>query len=112
MRLIACSLVAILCGLPLDASPSGPEQDARKMHLRGTLRTGVMAIGAETTGVTLTTKTGATWELQLMPRQKAKAERLDGKSVRVSGIARERPGVELRTRRIIEVRRLEAAPGD
>ncbi|HVF65072.1 MAG TPA: hypothetical protein VNE58_13865 [Casimicrobiaceae bacterium] len=105
-------LLAIVAIAPVVVSSNGIREHTAEVTLRGTLRTGVMAIGAETTGITLTTKDGVTWELQLTGAQKAKAEKLAGKSVAVAGIAREKPGVEIRKRRILEVRRLAPAPGD
>ena len=61
--------------LAKDASP-----DQIKVEITGTLKFGVVAIGAETTGVTITSgKT--TWELDLgnNAELKKKTEALDGK---------------------------------
>ena len=90
-------------GAAAHDGPGKPEA----VTLSGTLRTGVMAIGGETTGVTLTTKDGATWELQLKKGHGAKAEKWDGQRVVVRGYAREREGVEIPVRRIVEVRSIK-----
>ncbi len=78
----------------------------------GTLETSVVAIGAETTGTTITAK-GITWELDFGDREplKRRAEQLSGKKVQVEGTLERRPGVEVRERWIVTVTELgEAAP--
>ena len=78
--------------------------------VRGTVRTGIMAIGGETTGVTIAAR-GATWELDLSkdPALRAKAESLSGRKAVVRGSLEVRPGVERRQRWIVTVTGLEAA---
>ena len=101
----------------LGAAPEaakGKEKDAKETKsmqtYTGTLKTGVMAIGAETTGYTLTTATNEVYELEFKnPKLKAQADQMDGKSITVEGIYRPRPGVEVKERRIIEVKKLSAA---
>ncbi len=77
----------------------------------GTLRTGIMAIGGETTGTTITAR-GATWELDLGREGalRSRAESLSGKRAVVRGSLEVRPGVEKRQRWIVTVTALEAAP--
>ncbi len=77
--------------------------------VRGTLDTGVMAIGAETTGVTITSK-GVTWDLELDERQLEVAEKLAGRKVTISGRLRHHAGVEIRDRFIVKVSAI-ASPG-
>jgi hypothetical protein len=75
----------------------------------GKLAVGVVAIGGETTGVTLTDG-DKTWELELGSAELKKlAEKLDGRQVRVRGTLHVRPGVEVAERRIVEVESLEEA---
>jgi hypothetical protein len=78
--------------------------------VRGTLRTGIMAIGGETTGTTITAR-GATWELDLRgdAALAAKARDLSGRRVVVRGSLEVKRGVERRQRWIVTVRSLEAA---
>jgi hypothetical protein len=52
--------------------------------VRGTLRTGVMAIGAETTGATIAADS-VTWELDLAPRQLEAARKLEGRKATIKG---------------------------
>ena len=88
----------------------GGGDDSIEVVVRGTLRTGIMAIGGETTGTTITAR-GATWELDLRgnPESQARAESLTGRRVVVSGSLEVRPGVERRQRWIVTVKTLEAA---
>ena len=84
--------------------------DSIEVVVRGTLRTGIMAIGGETTGTTITSR-GATWELDLRarPEWSARAEALNGRRVVVTGTLEVRPGVERRQRVIVTVKSLEPA---
>ena len=84
--------------------------DSIDVVVRGTLRTGIMAIGAETTGTTVTAR-GATWELDLGGNREwaAQAESLSGRRVVVTGSLEVRPGVERRQRWIVTVKTLAAA---
>ena len=104
---------ALLMILALGASPAPPpaEGDYIKVEVRGTLRSGMMAIGGETTGTVVAAR-GATWELDLkgIPGGLQKAESLDGRAVLVKGSLEIRPGVERRQRAIVTVTSLEAAP--
>ena len=70
----------------------------------GRLRVGVVAIGAETTGVTLTTADGTTYDLDF-GASRPPDRGSDGRDAVVSGVlaARPRPGPERRDRRIIKV---------
>lgn len=84
--------------------------DSIEVVVRGTLRTGIMAVGGETTGTTVTAR-GATWELDLRgkPELLARAEALAGRRVVVTGSLEVRPGVERRRRHILTVKTLEGA---
>jgi hypothetical protein len=77
----------------------------------GTVRTGLMAIGGETTGIVLTTRAGE-YELDVRGDREAaaKLEVLNGKEIIVTGDYRPRRGVEVKERRIIIVRGFRAAP--
>jgi acetyl esterase/lipase len=81
---------------------------AKAVELRGILRTGIVAIGGETTGTIIQTDKGS-FELDLGSGKelRAKAERLAGKTVVVKGTLTIRKGVEIRERRIVTVRVLE-----
>ena len=74
----------------------------------GTLRAGIMAIGAETTGVTITAN-GVTWELELERKHNELASDLNGSKAVVLGRLRHAGGVEIKSRFIVKVRSLKAA---
>jgi hypothetical protein len=104
---------ALLMMVALGASPSAssPAGDYIRVEIRGTLRTGMMAIGGETTGTVVSAR-GATWELDLtqLPEGHRRAESLDRRRVLVKGSLEIRPGVERRERAIVAVTSLEPAP--
>jgi len=102
---------AVACATHGDGGTAGGAgDDSIDVVVRGTLRTGIMAIGGETTGTTVTAR-GATWELDLRgkPEWTARAESLSGRRVVVTGSLEVRPGVERRQRWIVTVKTLEAA---
>ncbi len=82
-----------------------------RVEVQGTLRTGIMAIGGETTGTIITAK-GVTWELDLGHDDdlRKKAEKLNGKQVLIRGELTRRGGVEIKQRWIVKVSSLDAAP--
>ncbi len=83
-----------------------------KVEVKGTLAHGLMAIGGETTGTTITAK-GITWELDLGKSDsfRASADKLDGKTVVVKGTLEVRKGVEISKRWIVTVSSLKPASG-
>jgi hypothetical protein len=102
---------AMACAPHGDGSAAGGAgDDSIEVVVRGTLRTGMMAIGGETTGTTVNAK-GATWELDFSgkPELAARAESLTGRRVVVTGSLEVRAGVERRQRWIVSVKTLEAA---
>jgi hypothetical protein len=105
---MSLSLLAFLLTGVLAAAASSDE--SIEVKVRGTLHAGMMAIGGETTGYTITAR-GATWELDLGRRKDLhqKADALDGKTVVVTGTLEARPGVEIPTRWIVTVETLTAA---
>jgi hypothetical protein len=82
--------------------------DSIDVVVRGTLRARIMAIGGETTGVTITAR-GVTWELDLSadPEWKERAVSLSGRRVKVTGTLEVRRGVEIRQRSIVTVKSLD-----
>src|SRR5262245_59347270 len=68
-----------------DAQPAKKGDDSYvKLEAKGKLQTGIMAIGGETTGTTITTSAG-TFELELDKKLAAQAEKLNRKAVVVTG---------------------------
>jgi len=99
-----------MAGVMMAAAGTGVGDEAIEVVVRGTVRTGIMAIGGETTGVTVAAR-GATWELDLSkdPALRAKAEALSGGKAVVRGSLEVRPGVERRQRWIVTVTSIEPA---
>src|SRR4051812_8953952 len=105
-------LLALVIVVPSlsNAAEKPAEKKAAEQSYTGTLKTGVIAIGGETTGVTLSTDSGV-YELDLGAKDglKKKADALNGKKVVVTGDYQPRKGVEVKERRIIAVKSLRAA---
>ena len=100
----------LIAGVMMAAGGAGSGDDSIEVVVRGTVRTGIMAVGGETTGVTVAAR-GATWELDLSrdPALRAKAESLSGRKAVVRGSLEVRPGVERRQRWIVAVTSIEPA---
>ena len=100
----------VMAGAMMAGAGAGAPDESIEVVVRGTVRTGIMAIGGETTGVTIAAR-GALWELDLSkdPGLRAKAEALSGKRAVVRGSLEVRPGVERRQRAIVTVTSIEAA---
>jgi hypothetical protein len=96
--------------MALSAVTAG--RPAQKVELKGKLRTGVVAIGSETTGTVLDTDKGR-FELDVGKDRglRAGVPQLDGKAVVVTGTLTVRKGVEVAERRIVAVRTLEPVQG-
>lgn len=92
-----------------DSSPA-KVADSIKVTVVGTLRTGLVAIGGETTGTTITSN-GVTWELDFgkQAEMRDQAEKLDGNQVVVTGTLQRRAGVEVAERWIVTVSKLKRA---
>ena len=92
----------------LASPPAGRRHEFIEVTVRGTLRYGVMAIGAETTGVTITAG-AVTWELELRGNQRPVAERLSGTKAVVSGRLERKKGIEVRDRYVVRARSIGPA---
>lgn len=88
--------------------PANEVSDSVTVEIVGTLRTGIMAIGGESTG-TIISAGNITWELQLNADQLKKAETLNQSKVRVRGVLTKKAGVEIAERWIVEVESIESA---
>ena len=85
-------------------------EDSIAVTVLGTLRTGLVAIGGETTGTTITAK-GITWELDFGKNKalRSAAQKLHASKVRVKGTRARRKGVEIKERWIVTVSHLQPA---
>lgn len=84
--------LALFAGVAAAAEPEPKKEPAEyvKVEAKGKLRTGIMAIGGETTGVVLSAG-GVSLEVELPP--KTAAEKLNGKVVIVTGTLYTKRGV-------------------
>ena len=84
-------------------------EDSINVTVVGTLRTGIFAIGGETTGTTITAK-GITWELDLGKNaaMRKAAQKFNGKKVIVQGSLERRKGVEIKERWIVTITGIQA----
>ena len=110
------SLLFVFAGiLPFLASTwlaAAEEESYIDVEIKGTLETGIKAIGGETTGTII--KVGkVTWELDLGGNKEfqALAEKLDKQPVIVTGRYQQKPGVEIRIRHIVAVKALKGTKG-
>jgi hypothetical protein len=99
-------MIAIL--LTCAALAADPIEESISVTVVGTLRTGVVAIGAETPGPTITAK-GITWELDFARNTDVAeaAKRLNGNQVTVTGSLERKRGVEVKERWIVTVTSLK-----
>jgi hypothetical protein len=97
-------IAVILTCAAMLAADSALAEESITVTVVGTLRTGIVAIGGETTGTTITAK-GIKFELDFGKKAelRAAAEKLDGKLVTVSGTLERRAGVEIKERWIVTV---------
>ena len=94
---------------PIGAGQS-QEQKPAPGEWTGQLRTGIAAVGGETTGIVLITERV---QYELEPADKAMRDqmaKLDKQQVVVKGTLRTVPGVEVKERRIIKVTSIVAKP--
>lgn len=113
MRYLLAIAFAILLGASATAFEQRKDRPAAMeesidVRIVGTLRSGVVAIGGESTGTTITAK-GITWELDFGGKQDLlkMAESLDGQRCIVQGSLERRPGVEIKERWIVTATRLD-----
>lgn len=98
-------ILAVVALIAADA----PADEGISVTVVGILRTGIVAIGGETTGTTITAK-GVTLELDLGKNADLRqiVKKLDGKKVTVRGTLERRPSVEVKERWIVTVTELQA----
>lgn len=103
--ILLAGIVWLVCSVAFAA-----DKEAKRVELTGTLRTGIVAVGGETTGIIIETKDGK-YELDFGKDKelRQKAEKLNGKAVTVAGTLEIRKGVEVKERKIVAVARLEEA---
>lgn len=101
---VVCAHTLLLCTAVTTAEMPNMSEDSIQVTVVGTLRSGIVAIGGESTGTTITAK-GITWELEFGKNAafRTAAAKLDGKRVTVQGSLERRRGIEIRERWIVTV---------
>ena len=105
---IATTKASTVIAVAAEKKPAA--KDSIRVTVTGTLRTGIFAIGGETTGTTITAR-DITWELECGKDAAIRktAQKLNGKQVLVQGSLERRKGVEIKERWIVTVTQLQAA---
>lgn len=111
-------LVTLGLGLDLAADAAVPENAPAqakkaaetyiKVEVRGVLHAGVMGVGGESTGYTISAR-GVTWELDFGKQRRLEeaAQKRNGRLATVTGTFEARPGVEVQERHIVTVTNLQ-----
>ena len=107
---LVCFAVTACLAFAAPKDDSNREEMIR-VTVIGKLTTGIVAIGGETTGTTITAN-GITWELDFGRNNdlRTAAEKWNGQHVLVRGQLSRRAGVEIRERWIVSVSPLRQAP--
>jgi hypothetical protein len=101
--MVASFILLLAASVVMAADKDDPKDSFIKLTAKGTLKTGIAAIGGETTGIVLQTKDGAL-ELDIKDKDLLKkADTLNGKVVTVTGNFAIKPGVEVKVRYIVSV---------
>ena len=81
-----------------------------QVEVKGLLKSGILAIGGETTGTTIAAQ-GITWELDFGKREELRklADQLSDQNVIITGRLNVKRGIEIRKRWIVDVTSLQAA---
>jgi hypothetical protein len=94
------ALAATLLFAGVAAAAAKDDESYIKVEIKGKVKTGIIAIGGETTGVTIATKDGGL-ELEATGDQLKALEKLDGKDAVVTGTLTMKKGVEIPGMRLI-----------
>lgn len=111
MKLLLPLGLILAVGTSILAAEREPTvEDFITVKVIGSLRTGIVAIGGETTSTTIMAK-NVTWELDFGKNAQLRktAEKFDGKKVVVQGSLERRKGVEIKEGWIVHVNKLKAA---
>jgi len=98
------SIIALALFFTAPAFAEDKKEGTIELEVKGTLTTGIVAIGGESTGAAIATKDGFGCEIAGL-----KDEKLNKKTVVVKGSFAIKPGVEVGQRRILTVKSIEEA---
>jgi hypothetical protein len=110
MKVTFLAVLALTLAVVVGGSLQAADDGYIKVEVKGKLETGIVAIGGETTGVTITVDK-TTWELDFGKNDALhkQADQLNGKQVVVTGTLKVIPGVEKPPRNVVTVATLKAA---
>ncbi len=98
------SIIALALFFTAPAFAEDKKEGTIDLEVKGTLTTGIVAIGGESTGVSIATKDGFTCEVAGV-----KDDKLNKKTVVVKGSFAVKEGVEVKQRRILTAKSVEEA---
>jgi len=109
MKTLPVFVVALLIHGSAEGRVKEANQESITVTIVGTIHSGIVAVGGETTGATVTSK-GITWELDFRQDQPLRetAQQLNNRLVIVTGSLERRAGVEVKDRWIVAVTSLKA----
>jgi hypothetical protein len=112
MVVVLAAVFALQAGSPATAGGKLGGEGYIKVEVKGTVKTGIMAIGGETTGTIIVTPSG-TLELDFGKNKELHetAQKLNNKSAVARGTLTVRKGVAIKQRLIVTVKSLAAAGG-
>ncbi len=114
---VATMFVALLVFSGLTTAAEKDDDQYINVDIKGILKTGIVAVGGETTGITITVKAKGDldiiWELDLGNKMELMtlAKKLDNKTALVTGSYHKKKGVEIRERHIVKVKSLKEPVG-
>jgi hypothetical protein len=97
---LAAALVFTSVAAAADKDKAKDDDTYIKVEIKGKVRTGILAVGGETTGVNITAKDGGL-ELEATGDLLKALEKLDGKEAIVTGTLTMKKGVEIPGMRLI-----------
>ena len=84
------------------------DNEAKKVKLTGTIKTGIVAAGGETTGTIIETKEG-NYELHVSKELRKEVDALNKKLAEVTGTLETKKGFAVKLRKIVTVETIKAA---
>jgi len=109
LALCGAGIICMITGDSLRAGDKDKKDDGpKKVKLTGTVKTGIAAIGGETTGTIIETKDG-NYELQVSKELRKEVDALNKKLAEVTGTLETKKGLAVKLRKIVTVETIKAA---
>jgi hypothetical protein len=103
-------LAGVICMMAHDSARAGDKdkKEGKKVELKGIVKTGIVAIGGETTGTIVETKEG-NYELAVSKELRVDVDKLNKMEAIVTGTLVIRKGLAVKERKIVTVETIKAA---